>query len=300
MNYYIDTNVRKIVVKGVPVIGNVKNGSFILLNKNGARLIEKIEQNESIQESILDENLQELLNVALESDILHKSMGDTVEETKKGIYSAYVHVTHRCNLHCIGCYSDNCDRNKREDLSLEKIQQILHMLSQNGLQVLLISGGEPFLRKDIVKILKYAKKDLGIPKVIVGTNGTVQSLDLYKEIQGLVDNISISIDGYDADNADIIRDQGTFSIVVKTIDIMKSCGIPMTLLPTIHKLNYKNVSNYMELSKTLDIPLGFSLLTCNHADVVLDNYILDEKEFVEFVVLNTCYNYSVGVRQFGA
>lgn len=98
MNYYIDTNVRKIVVKGVPVIGNVKNGSFILLNKNGARLIEKIEQNESIQESILDENLQELLNVALESDILHKSMGDTVEETKKGIYSAYVHVTHRCNM----------------------------------------------------------------------------------------------------------------------------------------------------------------------------------------------------------
>ena len=74
---------------------------------------------------------------------------------------------------------------------------------------------------------------------------------------------------------------------------MKSCGIPISLLPTIHKFNYKNVSNYMELSSALNIPLGFSLLTCNRADVFLDRYILDEDEFMEFVVLNSDYNYDV-------
>lgn len=294
MNYYLDKNVRKIMIQGVPVIGNVKNGSFILLNERGKQLIEKIEKGENIQESILESNLQELLSAALESNILHKSTSDVLEETKNSIYSAYVHVTHSCNLHCIGCYSDNCDRNKREDLPLEKIEEILYILRENGLQVLLISGGEPFLRKDIVEILKYAKNGLGIPKVVIGTNGTVQDFSLYKEILGLVDNVSISIDGYDAKSADIIRDKGTFSIVARTIEIMKKCGLPISLLPTIHKFNYKSVSNYMELSSALNIPLGFSLLTCNHADAVLDRYILDEDEFMEFVASNTDYNYEVG------
>lgn len=297
MIYYLDKDARIIVIQGVPVIGNVRNGSFILLNDRGKNLIERIEESENIQEDTLEENLHELLISALESDILHKGLADGLdetEETKRGIYSAYVHVTHSCNLHCIGCYSDNCDRNKRADLSLEKIEKILFKLSKSGLQVLLISGGEPFLRKDIIEILKYAKKELAIPKIIIGTNGTIQDPDLYESLQGLVDNVSISIDGYDAESADIIRDKGTFSKVIRTIQIMKNCRIPMTLLPTIHKFNYKNVPNYIELANELDIPLGFSLLTCNHTDTILDKYILGAEEFKEFVAMNTDYNCSVG------
>lgn len=294
MNYYISEDARKVTISGVPVIGNVRNGSFILLNENGKRLIEKIENNEDIEECFLDENLQALLDAASQSNIITKELSNTEDKGINSIYSAYVHVTNCCNLHCIGCYSDNCYRNAKEDLSFEEIKKILFELRKSGLQVLLISGGEPFLRKDIVEILMYAKKDLGIPKITVGTNGTVQKKDLYKAIRGLVDNVSISIDGYDSENADIIRDKGTFSNVIKTIKMMKKNAIPMTLLPTIHKFNYEKIPEYLELAKKLEIPLGFSLLTCNHVDTIIDKYVLSEEEFVEFVKVNTDYNCDVG------
>lgn len=287
MNYYISKDARKIAVSGVPVLGNIENGSFILLNDHGNKLIERIENGENIKEDLLEENLQELIKAALEANILVMDNTNVAKHHQNSIYSAYIHVTNSCNLHCIGCYSDNCNRNEKEDLSLEEIKFILLKLHEKGLQNLLISGGEPFLRKDIIEILRYAKKDLGISKIIVGTNGTVQNLDLYKEMKGLVDNISLSIDGYSMESADVIRDKGTFEIVIKTVEIIKKCKIPMVLLPTIHKYNYKEIPEYLKFASLLELPIGFSLLTCNHPDnKVLDKYILNEQEFIEFVAMN--------------
>lgn len=69
----------------------------------------------------------------------------------RNILTAYYHVTNYCNLHCLGCYSDSIARNKKRDLSTESMLKILNELKTVGVQNLVISGGEPLIRKDVVK-----------------------------------------------------------------------------------------------------------------------------------------------------
>ncbi len=230
MKYIVCNTVRRMTTGGVPVVGNIETGSFILLTKEGKQLFDEIQEGKEIFRDELSSNLQELLEVALEEEILAT---EEVEERDRKIVSAYLHVTNYCNLHCVGCYSDDARRNRCEDLSLSQIKKILDVLHQQQLQTILISGGEPFLREDIVEILKYAKER--IPRVIVGTNGTRITKKVAQEIKGLVDNVSLSIDGFSVDKSDYIRDKGTFEKVLDTIKCLKEAGVPFSLLPTIHK-----------------------------------------------------------------
>lgn len=71
--------------------------------------------------------------------------------------SAYVHITDNCNLHCVGCYSHVEKRNKKTDLTYKEICYELDQLADNGVKIIVISGGEPFIREDIELICKYAK-----------------------------------------------------------------------------------------------------------------------------------------------
>ena len=61
--------------------------------------------------------------------------------------SAYLHVTQRCNLNCVGCYSVNSKRNASPDLPLADIEVILTKLKGLNVDSLVISGGELFCGK---------------------------------------------------------------------------------------------------------------------------------------------------------
>ena len=74
------------------------------------------------------------------------------------LQSAYLHVTHHCNLNCIGCYSAVDARNARRDLTLDELRGIIDALADAGCRHLVISGGEPFLRDDLPAIVAYARE----------------------------------------------------------------------------------------------------------------------------------------------
>lgn len=76
-------------------------------------------------------------------------------------------ITHRCNLNCNFCFYHK--RNKK-DLSFEKIKKIINYFNGN---FICLSGGEPTLRKDLIKIIKYISKRKKIPILI--TNGITLS-----------------------------------------------------------------------------------------------------------------------------
>lgn len=87
------------------------------------------------------------------------------------LQSAYLHVTHHCNLNCIGCYSAVDARNARRDLTLDELRGIIDALADAGCRHVVISGGEPFLRDDLAAIVAYVR-ERGIDSVDVLTNGT--------------------------------------------------------------------------------------------------------------------------------
>ena len=83
-------------------------------------------------------------------------------------------VTDKCNLRCFYCMpNEGIDFVKQKQLmSYEELLRVAHVLSQQGVSKVRITGGEPFLRKDIIYFIKSLSEIKGINKIAITTNGT--------------------------------------------------------------------------------------------------------------------------------
>ncbi|MCX5694546.1 MAG: radical SAM protein [Candidatus Omnitrophica bacterium] len=100
-------------------------------------------------------------------------------------------LTYDCNFHCKHCYIPKSYKS-REELKTKEIFLILDQLKKIGCFYLGFTGGEPFLRKDILEILGYAKK-LGF-EIIVYTNGSLINNKMAAELSRLrLNKIDITI-----------------------------------------------------------------------------------------------------------
>ncbi|MBO6154644.1 MAG: radical SAM protein [Lachnospiraceae bacterium] len=263
-------SVVKFNIKNISVIGNFENGGLIGLTEDGRRLCEKIDTEAISEEQAMNEN-KELFLAMKEMNFFETN------EEKHRLFSTYLHVTQRCNLNCLGCYSYDCNRNKLQDPDICYIQHAIDELAAEGLQVLIISGGEPFLRNDLKDIVKYAK-DRGIPAIQIITNGTVLKEEVLVEIKPYVMSIAVSFDGYNKENPTFIRNEGIFDKLINSVELLKKLGINTTILPTIHSKNCCNLLDYVELSRKLEVGISFSLLTCSPYDEVFKDYIPTSKQ----------------------
>jgi len=83
-------------------------------------------------------------------------------------------VTDKCNLRCFYCMPDEgIDFVKQSQLmSYEELLRVASVLSKRGISKVRITGGEPFLRKDIMYFIKKLSEIKGIDKIAITTNGT--------------------------------------------------------------------------------------------------------------------------------
>lgn len=73
------------------------------------------------------------------------------------LYRFHIDITGRCNFRCVHCYH-TFERYSADEISLEDFEILFEKLYKMGVFVITISGGEPFLRKDLLEILKLGKK----------------------------------------------------------------------------------------------------------------------------------------------
>lgn len=259
--YYINDLCRNVKCKGMFILANAENKAVIGLDSSEYGVWEKMGQNETIDRNEISE---ELFDALCELDFISRDEYDTERHKEMELISAYLHVTNRCNLHCLGCYSLDAKRNCAKDLELEQLKCAALRLKEAGLKSLVISGGEPFMRKDLPELLQYCR-EIKIPEIFVITNGT---LDIdYAKFKGLIDEITVSVDGYSEECQSFIRDEGIFSKIVSSVNKIKELDIPVSILPTLHKKNYNNVPEYMKLAEELEVPLNFSILSvCDTAE----------------------------------
>ena len=170
-------------------------------------------------------------------------------------------MTQRCNLNCVGCYSANSKRNASPDLPLADIEVILTKLKGMNVDSLVISGGEPFLRKDLPDIVSFAKTK-GIRSVSVITNGTSIKREILQRLSGAVDRIAVSFDGSSSSSESYIRGYQRFADLKKSILAIEEEGINAHIIATIHAFNIQDIPSYFELARSLNRCINFSLLSC--------------------------------------
>ena len=139
---------------------------------------------------------------------------------KTGPFSVDIIPTNRCNFKCLACHQRSITKEDyyMNELTLEKYKKIVDEASDLNVRVIqILGGGEPFLRKDIIEILKSIKN-----KKLRGyaiTNGSALNLKTIKKLVDINwDELAISLDASDAKTHDYLRQKkGSFDRIIMAI-----------------------------------------------------------------------------------
>ena len=142
-------------------------------------------------------------------------------------YSIFWLITWQCNSRCLHCeWGKAVDELLRlpecsQDLALARVKEILTEARSSGARHIAFAGGEPFLRKDFLEILKHCKKE-GYA-VTVSTNGfLLANFEFAQQVIATgVDRIDLSLDAAGTLH-DKLRDrEGAFRMIEAAIDNLK-------------------------------------------------------------------------------
>jgi 12,18-didecarboxysiroheme deacetylase len=162
-------------------------------------------------------------------------------------------ITRRCNLKCIHCYAHAKNITLDNELSLREGKLLIDDLARFGVPVILFSGGEPLVRRDLPEMAAYAVKK-GM-RAVISTNGTLITPQIAHTLKDIgLSYVGISLDGMEAINDRFRGVQGAFASALKGIENCKNAGIKVGLRFTINKQNANQIPEIFDLLEDMDIP----------------------------------------------
>jgi len=154
--------------------------------------------------------------------------------------------TRQCNLNCIHCYASADNKKSPNELTTAEGEALVRDLADFGVPVILFSGGEPLMRKDLFQLIRLAKS-LGI-RTALSTNGTVITDDIAKQIQDIgFSEVGISLDGIGATNDHFRGKKGAFDAALAGIRKCKALDLRVSLRLTITQHNFEDIPAIMAL-----------------------------------------------------
>lgn len=162
-------------------------------------------------------------------------------------------ITKQCNLKCIHCYAHAKNIPFDNELSTKDGKNLIDDLARFNVPVLLFSGGEPLIRKDLPELAAYTVEK-GI-RAVISTNGTLisqKTAHILKDI-GL-SYVGISLDGMEKINDRFRGVKGAFQSALDGINNCKEAGIKVGLRFTINKFNESEISKIFTLLDEMEIP----------------------------------------------
>lgn len=193
--------------------------------------------------------------------------------------NATIAVTYKCNAKCIMC---NIWKNTSPDILTP--EDFLKLPS--SLKDVNLTGGEPFLRKDIVEIAKNLTKLNPKIRLIFSSNGflTEKIVDNMKEIQKINPNsgIGISIDGIAETHSKVRGIPTAFDNAINTIKKLKASGInDIRIAFTASNENVNELPDVYKLAQDLDVEFTMSIVHNSENYFNIDTNLIAKVEDLE-------------------
>lgn len=162
-------------------------------------------------------------------------------------------ITRRCNLKCVHCYAHAKDIPFENELSTQEGKGLIDDLAQFGSPVLLLSGGEPLVRKDLPELAAYAVEK-GM-RAVISTNGTLITPAIAATLKEIgLSYVGISLDGLEPVNDRFRGVKGAFAKAIQGIENCQAAGIKVGLRFTVNKANVTEIPGIFDLLEEMEIP----------------------------------------------
>jgi 12,18-didecarboxysiroheme deacetylase len=162
-------------------------------------------------------------------------------------------VTRRCNLKCVHCYSNSQNVQYSDELDTDEGKRLISDLASFGCPVILFSGGEPLMRKDLPELIQFAV-DKGM-RAVISTNGTLITEEKARIFRKTgLSYVGVSIDGTRETHDRFRGVSGAYDASLRGIRNCQEAGIKVGLRFTMTKGNYSEIPRIFDLLEEKNIP----------------------------------------------
>ena len=153
-----------------------------------------------------------------------------IDKYNRNIDYLRISITDRCNLRCKYCMPDGVEfKSMRDILTFEEIIRITKIFVSLGIDKIKITGGEPLVRKDAIKLIKDIKNVDDIKEVTLTTNGILLN-EYINELEDInLDAINISLDTLNPKLYEIITGQDKLDVVLNNLKLALKTKIKIKL-----------------------------------------------------------------------
>ncbi len=162
-------------------------------------------------------------------------------------------MTRACNLKCVHCYAHATGHSTEDELTTAEGRHLIDDLAGFGVPVLLFSGGEPLVRKDLPELAAYAVGK-GM-RAVISTNGTLIDPSMARTLKEIgLSYVGISLDGIEAVNDHFRGVSGAYKHAMEGIRNCQQAGIKVGLRFTMNKRNKDEIPGIFDLLEKMEIP----------------------------------------------
>ncbi|WDF75345.1 GTP 3',8-cyclase MoaA [Mucilaginibacter sp. KACC 22773] len=169
-------------------------------------------------------------------------------------------VTDRCNLRCFYCMPEDGLNwlSRKELMSYEEMLHTCSLLVKMGIQKIRITGGEPFVRKDIMTLLTSISQLDGLQDLSITTNG-VLTAPYVPELKKIgIRSVNLSLDTLDANRFFTITRRDEFANVMAALEALLQHDIEVKINAVVMDgKNTQDIIPLVEMTKDLPVSVRF-------------------------------------------
>lgn len=155
--------------------------------------------------------------------------------------SVSLQITRKCNLNCVYC----SEADSIPDAPIAEIKEMI--ASFQGVKRIIVTGGEPLIRKDWIEVLEYLK-EMRFENIALATNGTLINPYVAENIADLVDYVDVTIDGSKKIHNTI---RGEYDAVINGIKLLSNVGVTFSVVTVLFNMNADSVLYICQLADAL-------------------------------------------------
>ena len=183
-----------------------------------------------------------------------------VDNHNRRINYVRLSVTDRCNLRCFYCMPAEGIQfvNRSDLLTYEEMIRLSIILADHGVNKFRITGGEPFVRKDLIHFLKNLGEINGVENVSITTNGILTKKYIHELKQIGISNINLSLDTFDRKKFQEITRRDEFENVRSTLFSLIESGLNVKInCVVMNGVNSDDIVPLTRLSLNLPVDVRF-------------------------------------------
>ncbi len=172
--------------------------------------------------------------------------------TDDDLFLLAVNLTQRCNLACEHCYMDAAGRNACDsnELGSTEVMQLLDDIAARSTETMVVlTGGEPLLRKDLEQLVEHGTR-LGL-SIVVGTNGVLLNEQRVQSLQAAgAMGVGISLDSLDPASHDAFRGcPGSWEKTLEAMDHCRKHALPFQVHFSVTEQNAHEVQSMIDFTR---------------------------------------------------